>query len=91
MNNQIIKINEREYSGEYIYELVDSLVRKGDLVKLRQGEFFWTKKSFVKTLLGFSKIVPFPNKIRIYLFAFSLQFTNLYSLWTKSRISRNNC
>ena len=88
--NQIIKINKEEYPIEHMYDLTDWGVRNGELIELRKGEFFWTKKHFVKSIFGLSKIVPFPDKINMYLLAFRLQFTDIYSRWMKSRILPNN-
>lgn len=81
----MIKINEVEYELEHMSGIIDSLLRDGQLIELKKGEFFWTKKHFVKGLLGMSKIVPFPNKVNIYLFAFHLQFTDLYSQWMNQK------
>lgn len=85
--NQIIKINEKEHHIEYNYDLIDYWIRNEDLIKVRKGEFFWTKKHFVRWILSLSKIVPFPDKLNLYLFVFRIQFTNLYSDWMRSKYS----
>lgn len=87
--NQMIKINGKKYGVEHSYDRVDFLIKNKELIELRKGEFFWTKKNIVKNILGLSKIVSFSNKINMYIFVFRLQYTNLYSQWMKSIILLN--
>lgn len=76
-----IKINEEVYEVGYIYDLIDNWVKNGELVEVRKGEFFRTRKHFVRSILGLSKIVPFPGKINMYLLSLKIQFTDIYEEW----------
>jgi hypothetical protein len=80
-----IKINNKEHDVEYSYDIINDWLKNGELIELRDGEYFCTKKHFVKVVLGLSKIVPFPDKFKIYLFALRLQFTDLYPKWMATK------
>jgi len=75
---------------ELASEFIKNFEKTGDVIELRPNEFFWTKKHFVKMILGLSKLYPLFKRSNFYFLAFQLQFTNLYSLWMESKVLPNN-
>lgn len=82
---ETIKINEKEFDYNPSCDMVYDLVKNQDLIEIRNGEFIWTKKHFVKGFLALSKIVPFPDKFKFYNLAFKIQFTDLYERWMNEK------
>ncbi len=85
----VIKIDGDKYDVKCMYDSVNRWIIDGELIELRKGEFFWTKKHFVKMVLGLSKIYPFLDRTNFYLLAFRIQFTNIYDRWLESRMFPN--
>lgn len=83
--NQVIKIDGYEYSEKFLYDLIGNQIRDGEFIELREGEFFSTKKHFVKMVLGLSKIYPFLDRMNFYRLAFKIQFTDVYDRWLESK------
>ena len=76
-----------EYEAKYFCDLVGDRISNGELIELGKGEFFSTKKHFVRMVLGLSKIFPFQDRINFYLLALRIQFTDIYDIWLRSKIN----
>lgn len=87
---KLIRINNKEYEVEYTYDIINNWLRNGELIEYRKGEYFWTKKHFIKFILGISKIVPFYERLDLYLFALRIQFTDLYPRWMNEEVNVAN-
>lgn len=69
----MIKVNGKEYGIEEYDGLISNLVENGDLEKVGENSFIWSKKHFIKMVLSMSKLTPLTERMPFYSFALKLK------------------